>query len=351
MNHRTKTVICVILFLPVWFVLYAFLHEAGHALVGLAYGGTINNFVFWNINAHVSISKAEFTVFGASLMNSAGMLLPTITGAIAIVFYKPHIKFPGYHFCFSLGSISLIFSMLTWVVIPVISLFTSMPGEDVTNFLGVSGIHPLLVSFGALLLVGAFILLAYKKGVLKKAQELYRSLQNYRKAHRRRALISAVLGLLVAATAVYYVANNADFLGNRNRGPIVFSISFPAESLLTQEEDWYLSFDIEDTREYSLELDMNARGFITALRITDEDGKLIYQTLGEATRGTTTLLLESGSYTLSVTYLADFEAVANFLRSTEQGEMSSADVSFYTDVFSHSEIDDSTVFSITLLKN
>ena len=45
-NTAIKTLIVVLLFIFTWFFVYAFLHEAGHAIVGIAYGGTIENFVF-----------------------------------------------------------------------------------------------------------------------------------------------------------------------------------------------------------------------------------------------------------------------------------------------------------------
>ena len=92
MNRKTKTVLCVLLFAPVYFLLYTFLHEAGHAIVIMAYGGTVENFVFGNFNAHVSSNGGLFTAFGTALNHIAGMLLPTIVGAIIIGFYNPNKK-------------------------------------------------------------------------------------------------------------------------------------------------------------------------------------------------------------------------------------------------------------------
>jgi hypothetical protein len=69
-------------------LLYAFLHEAGHAIIGLIYGGTIENFVFWNFNAHVSIVNADYSTFGLPLMNIAGLLLPFIVVVIAVSIYN-----------------------------------------------------------------------------------------------------------------------------------------------------------------------------------------------------------------------------------------------------------------------
>ena len=346
MSQRIKTVVCVILFIPIWFFLYAFLHEAGHALVGLAYGGTIENFVFWNVNAHVGIINADLTSFGASLMNSAGMLLPVILGAIAIAFYKPHVKFIGYHFCFCAGSVSLVFTMLTWVVIPIISLFTYMTGEDTTHFLNSSGIHPILVSAGALILVFLFIFLLHKKGLLRKAKELYNSLREYRKTNRKRAWLYAVIVLLFLVAAALFVVNNSvvrDSLFNRKT--VIFSVSIHVDDIL-KEDKFVFAFDIEETKEYDVELDMKAHGVIAALSLAAEDGDLVYRNLGEESLGITNLILHNGRYILSVEYLADFKAVEDFLQNV--GEVMNGDeVSSFLDVFSHRQ-EGSAYFSIII---
>ena len=73
---KLRALISILLFVPIWVFAYAFLHEAGHALVGIAYGGTIENFVFWNFNARVVIAGANFSQIGEPLMNVAGILFP-----------------------------------------------------------------------------------------------------------------------------------------------------------------------------------------------------------------------------------------------------------------------------------
>ncbi|HWQ76074.1 MAG TPA: M50 family metallopeptidase, partial [Syntrophomonas sp.] len=86
MNQNFKTAISVLLFVPIYLLLYTLLHEGGHALVILAHGGKIDKFSL-GLNAHVSSHGGEFTVFGTALNYIAGMLLPIIIGAIAISLY------------------------------------------------------------------------------------------------------------------------------------------------------------------------------------------------------------------------------------------------------------------------
>ncbi|MDR2600239.1 MAG: hypothetical protein LBC73_08190, partial [Oscillospiraceae bacterium] len=141
-----KVIVCSLLFVPIWFFLYAFLHEAGHALVGLAYGGSIVNFVFWNFNAHVVINGAEYTAFGLALFHVAGLLLPILVYILALCFYNPKRKPVLYHICYIIATVSLIWSLASWVVMSFMSIFTILPGEDVWKFIDSTGFHPLLVT-------------------------------------------------------------------------------------------------------------------------------------------------------------------------------------------------------------
>lgn len=169
MNPKLKTVICILLFAPIWLLLCTILHEGGHALVILAYGGTIDRFWVLGLNAHVSAHGGVYSVFGEGLKHAAGVLLPMIVSAIAFVFYKPKVKLDGYHYCYFLVMISSVFTLLVWIILPILSLFRPMPqGEDVMQFISATGFHPLLVSAGALLLVGTFVLLMFKSGLLKR---------------------------------------------------------------------------------------------------------------------------------------------------------------------------------------
>jgi len=341
MNHKVKTLISVLLFLPSYFLLYAFLHEAGHTLVILAYGGTIYDFVFWNFNAHVSSDNAVFTVFGEVLCNIAGMLLPTIIGAIALCFYKTRISFPGYHICYILGSVSLISSMIPWIIIPVISLFAAPPqGDDVTKFLYAVKVHPLFVSAGVLLLVGAFIFLVQIKGLLKKGKEfisIYR--ENIKQNRKSRVIILTSVLLLTTVLIVLY---------NFSKPTVVFSTSFAVDNVLEDNNRKYV-FDIEKDKDYTIDMVILSQGIITAVRIIDENGGLVYQNLGEdISNSGMRLRLQRGRYTLSLTYLADYEAVVYFFEDTEQGEISAEGSNYFNEVFSH-DTDHSARFSITLL--
>lgn len=165
---KTVATLLVFLFL-VYF--YTLLHEGGHALVGIMYGGRLDSFVL-GFNAHVRINGANFTQIGESLFNAAGVLLPAIFLAVALIFYNRKVKNIIYHYIYAIISIMILGSFLAWVSIPVISLFATPPaGDDVSKFIKVSGLNPLLISFTALLLMLLLALITYKKGLYSKIKE------------------------------------------------------------------------------------------------------------------------------------------------------------------------------------
>lgn len=246
MNNKLKAAICIFLFIPIYLLLYTLLHEGGHALVILAYGGKIDKLVL-GLNAHVVSHGGNFTAFGAKLNHAAGMLFPIIIGIIAISLYNFRNKLIGYHICYLWGTIALISSIFPWVLIPVISLFTEPPqGDDVTNFINAADFHPLLVSFGALLLAGAFIYLAYKKGLFKKAKEIYVLLRKNIKVNHKIGVTIAALGFVLAAA--FFI-----FYYNTDSPPVIFSTSFTVDNALeaNSRQD---TFGIEKSDVYSVDI-------------------------------------------------------------------------------------------------
>ena len=70
-TNTGKAIIKTLAVIPILFFfiyLYTFLHEGGHALVGIIYGGKIDRFVL-GFDAHVTIHGAKFTQLGESLFN------------------------------------------------------------------------------------------------------------------------------------------------------------------------------------------------------------------------------------------------------------------------------------------
>jgi len=268
------------------------------------------------------------------------MLLPTIIGAIAICLYNPKINFIGYHICYLLGSVSLIFSMFAWIIIPAISLFAIPPqGDDVTKFLDVVGIHPLFISLGILLLVTAFVFLVYKKSIFSRIKKVVLWLRKSEKIDRKRIFLAIGIGLLSMAIACFAIYNTAF-------PSVVFSTWIVTDNTL---ENTYreCTFEIEKDKTYSVNISILSQGIITAARVADESGELVYQNLAEDFTADFNIGLQKGIYTLSLTYLVDYEAVGHFFESTTQSDMLQEWSSYYKEVLGR-ETNYSASFSIKI---
>lgn len=145
------------------FLLYTLSHEGGHAIVGILCGGKIQRFVL-GINPHVEIINANFSKITASLMHLMGSVLPMILTCTLIFFYnenKQNIIYHLFHFVFSYA---VAFSLLSWVIIPIISLCGKAPiNDDVTKFMQTSNVHPIIISLTSILLMYLLIQLIKKR--------------------------------------------------------------------------------------------------------------------------------------------------------------------------------------------
>ncbi len=151
-----------------YLLVYTFIHEMGHGLVGVLCGGRIEKIVL-GFNAHIRISGANYGRLTLPLMNVMGMLLPYMLFLGLIIAYKPGIKNMIYVSFHLIASGGIVGSMLAWIIIPIISMVGTPPaGDDVTNFLVSSGWSPVVVVAASLILAVFFFFIAFKvKGVHK----------------------------------------------------------------------------------------------------------------------------------------------------------------------------------------
>src|SRR5690349_24470715 len=90
-NMPTRTLsarfqlILIVLFV-VLFVLfiYTFLHEAGHAIIGLLFGQSLTEFSvkFWDLSAHVGMTGGDLTQSQLAIQAIAGVSLPFLIWSI-----------------------------------------------------------------------------------------------------------------------------------------------------------------------------------------------------------------------------------------------------------------------------
>ena len=141
---------------------YTVLHESGHALAGLVFGGKIREIDvnFLDLGAHVNI-EGSFSRFQNAVINISGAGLPLLVWLILIL-TLPKESSPLVLWTKFIASAGTLCSLLAWVVIPIFYLNNDAPaGDDVTRFLANSGLPTLAVAFGALVLfTGGWFLFA-----------------------------------------------------------------------------------------------------------------------------------------------------------------------------------------------
>lgn len=185
-------------------VLYTFLHEGGHALIGALSGGKISGFSvnFWELSAHVDLDGA-FSPAQTILINIAGVSLPLLAWTTFVLLTPKQVNPNLQLFKFTSGIIP-ISSLLAWIAIPILVMMGQFPGDDSTNFVRNTKIFPPLVSGAALLLMVGEIALMLKRlgggrGLVKRARE---EMQDFWSPASRWTLLAltAVLAVVVLAS-------------------------------------------------------------------------------------------------------------------------------------------------------
>jgi len=217
-------------------------------------------------------------------------------------------------------------------------LFNLPPRDDVTNFLNLTRYHPLIVSISALFFVGAFVVFAHAKGLLSKTnlQKIYRSFKSNNEniiaknnGNRKNKILFTALGLLVISAATLYSANYITYYP-----PGVFNTSGVITNVL-EERSWESTLAIEDSRIYSFDIEIKAYGLITAFCVIDESGEYISQNQAEGFMPSIISFgLDEGIYTLSMMFLTDYEAVADYFVKTGFGELDPKEIQYINEAFS-----------------
>jgi hypothetical protein len=317
MNKKARYIICLLFSCIILLYFYTLLHEGGHALVAIMCGGKVDKFIL-GLNAHVQTSGVTFTMFSEALFNSMGVLLPVIFLIIALAIYNPKIKYTFYHIFYGALSLSITGSLIAWVILPFVSLFTLPPaGDDTTKFLNITGLNPLTVTLTALLIIVALVFFIYKRGLIGKIKEInYELLQTNRCKDRKilliRLLIRVSLGVIIAVVGFSILIPKP-----------VFETSLSIEVNSTTENT-KIPFKIEKSKFYSMNLELNAKGILTDVQIYTDNGTLIYQNICEWFTLGTSLKLNKGNYVFVLTYLKDPSGMQEHFNSS--GYIFEADV-------------------------
>lgn len=148
-NRRMYIVLSIFIILYV----YTFIHESGHALIGIISGGRIDEFVV-GFNAHVRIIGAHYNNITLPLEQAFGVLLPIILALFLALAYNEKIKSEFYHllnFLFYTGTMA---TLTAWIIIPILYFYGTAPvNDDVTKFIRYSNLDFWWVSLFAIMLI------------------------------------------------------------------------------------------------------------------------------------------------------------------------------------------------------
>ena len=157
-------------------IAYIILHEAGHCIVAAACGAKITDFSI--LNARMSYTGGTFTRVTESLLNAGGVLFPLFFAVLLLFIFRRENQGLLYRCAFFIMVLVCTAALLAWALVPFVSLFSAPPaGDDVTKFLAVSGLPPLLVLACALILFGLMVLFAVKRGLIRSYITLIREVR------------------------------------------------------------------------------------------------------------------------------------------------------------------------------
>jgi hypothetical protein len=155
--------------------------------------------------------EGEFSMLQESIVSLAGVALPL---ALWVLFLslaprKTNIIFDSFKV---IGSLAVINTLLAWIIIPVLYPMGSAPGDDSVNFIRISGVHPLAVTGGAVLLsVAGWVFFVARMGGRSGLSEYVARLRHTTSDFVTPAALRTLAGLLALGVATALLSTS---LGN-----------------------------------------------------------------------------------------------------------------------------------------
>lgn len=161
-QQLTNALIFVFIALMFAMLIYPALHEFGHAVAAVIFGGRVHSIGITAFRAYARIS-GTFTPYERAVINVSGFAFPYILWFIFIITVPkecpPLVKGLKLY-----SSVSVIATTLPWIVIPFIYNMGKVPQtDDVTKFLRNSGASPAIVALVFLLIFTVSVVLFLKK--------------------------------------------------------------------------------------------------------------------------------------------------------------------------------------------
>lgn len=202
--------IALILFVFLFvFFLYTFLHESGHAIAGVLFGRSLTEFSvsFWDLSAHVGMAGGYLSQSQLAIQAISGAGLPLLMWAIFLSCVPRRTNFT-LEILKLLSSLTVINTLLVWIVLPILVVLGKAPSDDVTYFLRYSQMQPLILTLVAsILYAGGWILFFARIDGLRNELLLFRLADRETLTAGTRMLLP-VLGSIAAFCIVLTLALN-----------------------------------------------------------------------------------------------------------------------------------------------
>lgn len=312
MAHKLRFGFAVSAMMLVSIFLYIVIHESGHAFVAALCGAS--NVRISIISAHTWWIGGSFTAVTEALCSAAGVLFPVCVSWIAMLFYSKSRKSLIYHLAYFCFFIIAAFSVLAWALLPVCSMFASVPeNDDVTKFLNVSGISPVIVAVTAVIVILFSIFIAVKKQLFI---QLINGIRNVRTNSEAEKYFSSksMLGIACAVLTAVFVTVLFELPFSAEKKPIV---SFTAEDEIP-EKAAYITFDVQQEDEYNLRTRLDSDGLLVVVNISNQSQETFFRNIiYDKFDSNSIFSLPPGTYTLSVTYLTDTDMFESYCSVTD----------------------------------
>ncbi len=148
-------------------VVNGIIHEAGHGLFVLLFGGEINYIQPLIFMGSPHISYSDLSMFGyweLALVILGGALIPVVIGFLGILMVPIRNFKPVFGISLAVLIFSFVSQALAWIFLPVLYFFRGgFQGDDVVAFIQHTGFHPFAVSFFALFVFFLIVVLFFRR--------------------------------------------------------------------------------------------------------------------------------------------------------------------------------------------
>jgi hypothetical protein len=211
-NSSVHILIISILFVVLFiFFTYTFLHEAGHAITGWLFGQSLTEFNinFWDFSAHVGMTGEELTRSQLTVQALAGVSLPLLVWGIFIILVPRKASFT-LEILKLISSMTVINTLLAWIILPILFLFGKAPSDDVTRFLHYSQMPPLVLMLIAIIVyIRAWSLFLSKIDSLRNEFLLLSTTDREILTAGTRTVIPVMTGILMFVASSVFLLNHS----------------------------------------------------------------------------------------------------------------------------------------------